>query len=143
MRFLLCAFACALLAPAAAAYPNHAYPCDVDGADGVCFGEYEGGSCENGSYDAVTGVAVKSGGHYLADVDGFALCDGSESGRREVWGVAVETPYVTLAWAHEECEGDTYCDVEGDSVWFWVLRNHGRLDAPLPPPNPGWGRLLP
>lgn len=142
-RALALALALALSLPIAGAYPNHAYPCDVNSADGVCVGEVAYGECgQEGQTDAVTGAAVKLDGQYWADVGGFALCDTTPAGQRQVHGVYVETRYVTFAWAEESCEGETYCEAEGCSWWLYYPGAYQRIGCSEPPPNPGWGRIL-
>lgn len=138
--------ALALLAPLAAAYPNHAYPCEIHTYDGVCFGdeEYGASSCGDwGTYDGVTGVAVMFDGRYFLDVGAFHLCDTSETGDRQVHGVYVESATVTFAWTEESCWGDTYCEAEGCSWWLWVGTASARRECPMAPPRAEWGRLLP
>lgn len=145
--------ALALAAPVAAAYPNHAYPCDIHSVDGVCFGDVQYGQCgQEGPYDGVTGAAVKFDGQYLADVGAVEQCDtGPEGFSRHVTIVYVETRYVTFAWADEHRENDDAycaewaCDPEGCSWWLYYPGSYVRLDCAAggAPPNPGWGHVLP
>ena len=142
-----------VLAPAASAYPNHAYPCDVpaDEVDGACVGEAEYGACgETGQSDRVSGAAVKFDGRYVADVGGFAQCDRGEDGfARDAHGVYVETPYATFTWSEEAREQDEAycaeyaCDPEGCSWWVYAPGRSARVACPVGPPEPGWGTLLP
>lgn len=136
------------LAPAlVAAYPNHAYPCDVPDATGVCVGEYDGGDCEAGaSRDHATGVAARAFGPYVLDAGGASYCDSYEGGEHRVNVIYVETGVVTFAWAEETCTGAVeYCEAPGCSVWVWpAVPVYGhRVPCDTPPPDPGWGHLLP
>lgn len=150
MKALAFALAIALL-PLAAAYPNHAYPCDVEpplgGVDGACVGDVQHGSqCGDwGTYDGVTGVAVMFDNRYFLDAGGFELCDTSADGDRQAHGVYVETATVTVAWAEERCWGNAHCETDGCGLWLYA---GGRLvftecpDEAAPPRLP-WGTLLP
>lgn len=134
------------LAPVALAYPNHAYPCDVNDSDGACVGDeqYGASSCGDwGSYDGVTGVAVKFDGRYFLDAGAFRLCDTAPEGDRQAHGFYVETATVTFTWSQESCWGDTYCDAPGCSWWVWVGTASTRVACPVAPPEGPWGALLP
>ena len=151
MRTLVLALALTLV-PLAAAYPNHAYPCDVHpplgGVDGACFGDVTYGAQECGDWgqhDGATGVAVMFDNRYFLDAGGFELCDTYPEGERQAHGVYVETATVTVAWAEERCSGAAVCETDGCGLWVYVAGRFVFTECPdeAAPPNPGWGSVLP